>query len=71
MTRQLLVAFAIGLLASVVHAGPLEDGQAAYDVSDYVAAMQLWRLLAERGDAHTSPHSSRASFEVSTADACG
>lgn len=32
-------------------AGPLEDGMAAYNRGDYVPAMQLFRPLAQRGDA--------------------
>jgi hypothetical protein len=32
-------------------AGPLEDGQAAYDAGDYETAIRLWRPLAKQGDA--------------------
>jgi hypothetical protein len=32
-------------------AGPWEDGMAAYNRGDYVPAMQLFRPLAQRGDA--------------------
>jgi TonB family protein len=31
------------------NAGPMEDGQAAYDGGDYAAAQLLWRPLAEQG----------------------
>jgi TPR repeat protein len=34
-----------------VLAGPLEDGQAAYDAGDYETAIRLWRPLAKQGDA--------------------
>jgi TPR repeat protein len=44
----LLIAFA---LAAPVRAGPLEDGMAAYREKDYVKAVELWRPLAEAGDA--------------------
>src|SRR5258706_8745479 len=30
-------------------AGPMEDGQAAYDRGDYTTAQELWRPLAEQG----------------------
>jgi TPR repeat protein len=44
------VVVALGLAAPVA-AGPLEDGLAAYSRGDYATAMQLWRPLADRGDA--------------------
>jgi TPR repeat protein len=49
------VILAGGLLALVTlsgaAAGQLEDGGAAYDRGDYATAVQLWRPLAERGNA--------------------
>jgi hypothetical protein len=38
-------------LAAAAHAGALEDGNAAYQDNDYVKALELWRPLAEKGDA--------------------
>jgi uncharacterized protein len=40
----------VGLAGAAV-AGPFEDAQAAYASGDYQGAIQLWRPLAERGDA--------------------
>ena len=34
-----------------VAAGPLEDGEAAYESGDYVTALRLFRPLANQGDA--------------------
>ena len=39
------------LLVWTALAAPFEDGVAAYERGDYVAAIQLWQPLAERGDA--------------------
>ena len=33
-----------------VHAGPLEDAQAAYDRGKYALAIELWQPLAEQGN---------------------
>jgi uncharacterized protein len=38
-------------MASVANAGPFEDGQAAYQRQDYATALQVWRPLADHGDA--------------------
>ena len=38
-------------LAVPALAGPLEDGAAAYERKDYATALQLWRALADQGDA--------------------
>ena len=46
-----------GFLASVIllavavpaHAGPLEDGLAAYDRGNYATALRHWQPLAEQG----------------------
>ncbi len=47
-----LVALVLSLsLAAPVAAGPLEDGQAAYDRGDYTHAFRLWGPLADQGDA--------------------
>ncbi|MCP4305497.1 MAG: SEL1-like repeat protein [bacterium] len=52
MLKHLVAGFvAIVMLAGVAVAGPLEDGNAAYEASDYATALQLWRPLAEQGDA--------------------
>jgi len=44
--------FALAMLSTTI-AGPLEDGQSAYQRGDYAAAMGYWRPLADRGDAST------------------
>jgi hypothetical protein len=54
--RDLIMAGLVALvlflgLAAPVAAGPLEVGQAAYQRHDYATAIQLWRPLADRGDA--------------------
>ena len=47
-----LVTLVLALsLAAPVAAGPLEDGAAAYERGDYTHARQLWRPLADQGDA--------------------
>jgi TPR repeat protein len=47
----LLFAIAGSSVAGSADAGPFEDGIAASERGDYVAAMALWRPLAEEGDA--------------------
>jgi len=50
--RVALIAVALlGTLAAPVAAGPFEDGVAAYGRADYSTAFQLFRRLAEQGDA--------------------
>ena len=50
--RSGFLALAIMLaLAFPANAGPFEDGEAAAQRGDYATALQLWRPLAERGDA--------------------
>ena len=39
------------LAAPAAYAGPMEDGQSAYEQKDYATALRLWRPLAEQGDA--------------------
>ena len=54
LARCVLFAVALGFAAAFAasaQAGPFEDGLAAYDRDDYATALQLWRPLAERGDA--------------------
>ncbi len=46
----LAVLLSVSICAAAV-AGPLEDGQAAYDRADYATALLLWRPLADQGDA--------------------
>lgn len=48
-----MVAFGLTVcqLAQPAAAGQLEDGQAAYDKSDYVTALGIWRPLADQGNA--------------------
>jgi hypothetical protein len=53
-SRLLLALLAIALLftvSSLALAGHLEDGNAASDRHDYATALQLWRPLADQGDA--------------------
>lgn len=60
--RRALAAIALlALIAANVPAaaGALEDGLTAYHAKDYVRALQLWRPLAEQGDAD-------AQYEVGT-----
>jgi len=49
--RSGFLALAIMALAVPVHAGPLEDGNVAYERKDYATALKYWRPLAKRGDA--------------------
>jgi uncharacterized protein len=53
MKQSIPTLLAGGLLALALFgtAGPLEDGVAAYQRGDHVAAMQILRPLAEQGDA--------------------
>jgi TonB family protein len=44
----LIAVVTLGFGGSVI-AGPMEDGQDAYDGGDYMAAQLLWRPLAEQG----------------------
>ncbi len=44
-----LLAMAV-LSATPVHAGPFEDGVAAYQRQDYATALALFKPLAERGN---------------------
>jgi TPR repeat protein len=47
-----LVAFGAALaVAGAVQAGPLEDGLAAYESKDFAKALEIWRPLADGGDA--------------------
>ena len=38
-------------MAQGAHAGPFEDGQAAWGRGDYATALSLWRPLAAQGNA--------------------
>jgi TPR repeat protein len=49
--RSMFALIVIVLVAGAVHAGPLEDAQAAYNKGDYTTALRLWRPLAEQGNA--------------------
>jgi hypothetical protein len=48
--RSVLTAVFLAM-ASVADAGPFEDGEAAYQRHDYTTALQVWRALADQGDA--------------------
>ena len=49
--RAAFVAMMLVLLAGPVAAGPVEDGLSAYNRQDYVTAVQMWRPIADLGDA--------------------
>ena len=50
--RSWFLALAIMLTRAVpANAGPYEDGVAAYEKSDYAAALKFWGPLSEQGDA--------------------
>jgi TPR repeat protein len=49
--RSVFLALAIVALVVPVNAGPFEDGEVAYEKSDYAAALRFWLPLAEQGDA--------------------
>ena len=49
--RSGFLALAVMAHAVPANAGPYEDGDAAYNQGDYVAALKFWRPLAEQGDA--------------------
>jgi uncharacterized protein len=53
MKLKYLTVLAALLLAlpCMAIAGPFQDGQAAYQRHDYVAALRVWRRLAEQGSA--------------------
>ena len=55
MKQRITTLVACGLLAvaliGVAVAGPLEDGQAAYQRGDFATALQIFRPLAEQGNA--------------------
>ena len=56
MNQRIKTFIAAGLLAlalfGAARAGPLEDGQAAYQKGDFATASQIWRSLADQGDAN-------------------
>jgi hypothetical protein len=55
MRRRLMIGGAILLMqalgAAFAVAGPWEDGMAAYNRGDYIPAMQLFRAMAQQGNA--------------------
>jgi TPR repeat protein len=51
-------------VAGAAAAGPFEDGEAAYDRSDWKTAIRLWRPLADHGD-------SRAQYKIGEMYASG
>jgi TPR repeat protein len=48
-TFTVTCGLAVRLLAQPAAAGPLEDGQAAYNSGDYATALKLWHPLADQG----------------------
>jgi uncharacterized protein len=51
----MMLTLSVAISSGVVFSGPLDDAQAAYERGDYATALQLLRLLAERGDAEARP----------------
>ena len=51
LALQLVVTTAFFIATSVAVAGAFDDGQAAYEQHDYATALQIWRPLADDGDA--------------------
>jgi TPR repeat protein len=49
--RCFCALFFAGIFAASAVAGPLEDGMVAYQEKDYLKAIQLWRPLAQAGNA--------------------
>lgn len=49
--RYVMVLLAFMLVSSIVNANGFEDGVAAFDRKDYAKAMEIWKPLAEQGDA--------------------
>jgi Sel1 repeat len=50
--RTLLIGLMLTIGASIVRAGPLEDGNAAYQRGDIATALRLLQPLAEQGNAY-------------------
>jgi hypothetical protein len=48
----LAVRLYVAMFVGTAFAGPLEDAWAAYTRKDYATALQLWRPLADQGNAH-------------------
>lgn len=48
--RMIMCGLALCLVLQPAMAGPLEDGQAAFERKDYATAMKFWRPLADGGD---------------------
>ncbi len=61
--RRRLAALTLLLVASALSGGPVEDAQAAYDLGDYAAAMQLCLPLAEKGNAEAQYNVGRMYFK--------
>ena len=49
--RNVLIALLLLGIVEIASAGPFEDGEAAYQRKDYAAALNLWRPLANSGNA--------------------
>lgn len=50
-SKPLLALVGLALAFTGALAGPIQDGEAAYQKGDYQTALKLWRPLAEQGDA--------------------
>ncbi len=48
--KTIRIAVCLALMPCTVLAGPLEDGQAAFDQKDFQRAYQLWLSFAEKGN---------------------
>ena len=51
LTPLLALVVGLALVTTGASAGPVQDGEAAYQKGDYETALKLWRPLAEQGDA--------------------
>lgn len=49
--RPICAAIFAGIVVTSALGGPLEDGMEAYQEKDYLKAIQVWRPLAQAGDA--------------------
>lgn len=51
LNRIVIFGFIVFMLTGAAGASPRYDGKAAYDRGDFAMAMQIWKPLAEAGDA--------------------
>lgn len=63
MQRILFAVMLIVVCATFAAAGPLEDANSAYQREDYMRAAQLYRPLAEQGDAQAQRYLGRMYYK--------